>query len=106
LSLVAEIDNRGAVVPLRLPSLETYRAGLPKVKTKEDARRAAAAVLILALGDPRQRSWKIAESGFRIERRKGDWVCTYSHGFNYVSQVTFDKQGTLTGIDPRIPPVG
>ena len=106
LSLVAEIDNRGAVTPLNLSSLATYRAGLRTVKTKEDARRGAAAVLILALGDPGQRGWKIEESGFRIERRKGSWVCSYSHGFNYVSRVTFDKQGTLTGIDPRLPPVG
>ena len=106
LSLVAEIDDRGAVLPLRLSSLETYRAGLRKVKTKEDARRQSAAVLILTLGDPGQRRWKIEESGFRIERRKGGWVCTYSHGFNYISRITFDKQGTLTGIDPRVPPVG
>jgi hypothetical protein len=106
LTLVAEIDDHGTVVPLSLSSLETYRAGLRNVKTKEDARRAAAAVLILALGDPGQRSWKIEESGFRIERRKGGWVCTYSHGFNYSSQVTFDKQGILTSIDPRTPPVG
>jgi len=106
LSLVVEIDDRGGVTPLSLPSLSTYRAGLRKVKTKEDARRTAAAVLILALGDPRQRGWKIEESGFRIERRKGGWDCTFSHGFNYVSRITFDKQGTLTGIDPRLPPVG
>jgi hypothetical protein len=106
LSLVAQIDDHGAVMPLSLSSLATYRAGLRTVKTKEDARRGAAAVLILALGDPVQRSWKIEESGFRIERRKGGWVCSYSHGFNYVSRVTFDKQGTLTGIDPRTPPVG
>ena len=105
LSLVAEIAD-GAVTPLRLSALETYRAGLRKVKTKEDARREATAVLILALGDPAQRGWKIAESAFRIERRKGGWVCTYSHGFNYESRVTFDKQGALTGIDPRVPPVG
>ena len=76
------------------------------MKTKEDARRGPAAVLILALGDPVQRRWKIEESGLKIERRKGGWVCTYSQGFNYLSQVTFDKQGALTGIDLRAPPVG
>lgn len=106
LSLVAAIDNHDAVMPLNLSALPTYRTGLRAVKTKEDARRGAAAVLILALGDPGQRRWKIDESGFRIERSKGNWVCIYSHGFNYSSRVTFDKQGTLTEIDVRVPPVG
>jgi hypothetical protein len=106
LSLVAQIDDHGAVMPLSLSPLATYRAGLRKVKTKEDARRGAAAVLILALGDPAQRQWKIEESGFTIKRNKNGWVCTYSHGMTYLSRVTFDKQGTLTGIDPRTPPVG
>ena len=106
LSLVAQIDEHGAVMPLSLSSLATYRAGLRKVRTKEDARRVAAAVLILALGDPGQRRWKFEEDRFTIERNKHGWVCMYSYGRTYLSRVTFDKQGTLTEIDPRTPPVG
>ena len=105
LSLVAQVDDHGTVLPLVLASPATFRAGLRKVKTKEDARQAAAAVLILALGDPAQRRWKFEESRFTIERNKNGWVCTYSYGATYLSRVTFDKHGTLTGIDPRTPPV-
>jgi len=105
LTLVAQIDDHGTVLPLVLGSPATYRPGLKRVLTARDARRAAAAVLILALGDPLQRGWKFEENRFTVERNKNGWVCTYSYGANYVSRVTFDGQGTLTEIDPRLPPV-
>ena len=105
LTLVAQISDRGTVLPLVLTSPATYRPGLKRVVTERDARRAAAAVLILALGDPLQRRWRFEENRVTVERNKNGWVCTYSYGVNYVSRVTFDNHGTLTEIDPRLPPV-
>jgi len=105
LSLVAQIDEHGSVMPLSLSSPATYRPGLRRVATPQHARQAAAAVLILALGDPGQRRWKFQEDRFTVARNKNGWVCTYSYGATYQSRVTFDRNGALTTIDPRTPPV-
>ena len=105
LTLVAQIDDHGSVLPLDLRSPATYRPGLRRVVTARDARSAATAVLILALGDPAQRRWKFEENQVTVERNKDGWLCTYSYGANYVSRVRFDNHGTLTEIDPRLPPV-
>jgi len=59
LSLVASIDDHGDVQRLDASSLATYRLGLGRVTRPAEARRAAAAVLILSLGDPGQRRWPI-----------------------------------------------
>ena len=67
---------------------------------------AAAAVLILAMGDPGERRWKVQESIFKVKKDKRGWVCTYRHGpAYYTSQVTFDRDGVLSTISLNPPPV-
>jgi len=66
-SLVAEIGDDGEVRPLDPASLDTYRRGLKKVSTKAEARKAASAVLILALGIRRK-------EGGRSSRRQWKWT--------------------------------
>jgi len=104
LTLLAQVDEHGAVLPVR--AVDTFRRGLRPVKTKEDARKVAAAVLILAFSDPRQRHWPFVPEKFVVKRKSGGWVCTYSTGFGYESVVTFDKHGTLVSFSANAPPVG
>jgi hypothetical protein len=106
LSLVTDIDAQGTVQRLDTSSLETYRRGLKRVVKTADARTAATAVLILTLGDPGQRRFPIKLELFRIKKTRDGWVCTYPHGFNYLSEVRFDRHGSLTAIHCMPPPVG
>lgn len=105
LTLVAQVDDRGAVRPLDLRSPTAFRLGLRRVVTAKDATRAAEAVLILALGDPATRRWKFEEARFAVQRTADGWVCVYDHGANHKSRVTFDKDGALLTIDPQPPGV-
>ena len=104
-SLVAEIGDDGEVRPLDPASLDTYRRGLKKVSTKAEARAAASAVLILALGDPKERRWPVAKEAVQVKRDHRGWTCTYYHDPNHPSQVRFDRRGRLAAIDCRPPPV-
>jgi len=72
MSLVAWIDDKAEVRPLDSYSPETFRSGLMKVSSTEEARRAAAAVLILAFGDPGEKRWRFEERWITVEKsRKG-----------------------------------
>jgi hypothetical protein len=104
LTLVAQVDERGAVLPLR--AMDTFRRGLRSAKSKDDARKRAAAVLILAFSDPGQRRWPFVPEKFVVKGKSGGWVCTYSTGVGYESVVTFDKHGTLVSFSANAPPVG
>ena len=106
LSVVAHVDHNGKVAPLDQSALTTYRQGLRKVSTAKQARASAAAVMILAMGDPGERRWKFRESMFTAKKDKTGWVCTYRHGNpNYTSQVVFDGDGVLSAISANPPPV-
>src|SRR5436309_1532107 len=70
LSLVAFIDDHGDVQSLDASSLATYRLGLGRVTRPAEARRAAAAVLILSLGDPGQRRWPIQGRELHGQKRE------------------------------------
>jgi hypothetical protein len=106
LSVVVYVDDRGTVMPLDPSSPATYRPGLRKVSTAKNARQAASAVLILAMGDPGERRWKFQESMFTVRKDRKGWVCSYRHGNErYVSQVTFDGDGLLSTIRANPPPV-
>jgi hypothetical protein len=106
LSLVARVDESGGVRPLRSDSPESYRPGLKGIKGAEEARRTAAAVLILAMGDPGERRWKFRSDQITARKNRKGWVCTYRHGDeSHVSQVTFDRNGELTAIACNPPPV-
>ncbi len=105
LSLVAEVAEDGTVQPLDPGSVAGYRSGLRKVVTIKDARRAAAAVLILASGDPGERRWKYKENLITVKRNRKGCVCSYRHGdAHYTSQVRFDKDGMLSVIIGNAPP--
>jgi hypothetical protein len=105
-TVVAGIDDNGAVTPLDPASAASYRPGLRKVSTAIDARRAAAAVLILVMGDPGERRWQFREKLFTVKKENNGWVCNYRHGAErYTSQVTFDRNGVLTAIRSNTPPV-
>ena len=106
LSRVASVDGSGDVQPLDPSVLATYGRGLMKVSRAVEARRAAAAVLILALGDPGQRRWPIQEDAIRVRKTRQGWVCTYPHDPNHPSEVRFDRSGALSAIACRPPPVG
>ena len=107
LSLVAHIADDGSVEPLNPSVPATYRPGLGKVSKKKEARRAAAAVLILAMGDPGERRWKITADAFTVEKSRKGWGCSCRHlGASYVSVVTFDREGALSSISVNTPPVG
>src|SRR5437773_2294797 len=79
-------------------SLATYRRGLKKVSSAADARQAAAAVLILALGDPGQRRWPIKENLIRVRKDRWGWVCIYPHDAHHASEVKFDRDGVLSAV--------
>jgi hypothetical protein len=105
-SLVAHVDESGEVRPLNPSSPESCRPGLTKVRRAEEARRTAAAVLILAMGDPGERRWTIRADQIAARKSRKGWVCTYHHGDeNHASRVTFDRDGVLTAIACNPPPV-
>ncbi len=106
LSLVARVDESGDVLPLNPYSPESYRPGLKKVTRAEEARRTAAAVLILAMGDPGERRWRFRADQITARKSRKGWVCTYQHGDeSHASQVTFDRDGKVTAIACNPPPV-
>ena len=106
LSLVAHVNDSGTVMPLKLSSVATFQPGLRKVATPAGARRAAAAVLILATGDPGERRWKFQDTLIAVRRTRHGWACTYRHGSaSHTSQVTFDRRGLLSAISVNAPPV-
>jgi hypothetical protein len=106
LSLVAHVAADGGVEPLNPSVPATYRPGLLKVSRKDEARQAAAAVLILAMGDPGEKRWKIQEDSFAVEKSRKGWMCSYQHlGGGYVSVVAFDRDGILSTISLNTPPV-
>jgi hypothetical protein len=104
LSLVARVTADGVVERLDSSSPATFQPGLIKVTSTESAKKAAAAVLILTMrGEQR---WKIATDAIAVKKSRKGWVCTYQHGHEYyVSEVRFDKKGTLTAIGCNPPPV-
>jgi len=105
LSLVADIGPDGTVRRLDASSLDTYRLGLMKASKPAEARRAAAAVLILALGDPGAKRWPINESLFLVRKDQGGWACMYYHDTYHASEVKFDKRGVLSSFNCSPPPV-
>jgi hypothetical protein len=106
LSLVASIDAEGNIRPLDEAFPDNYQLGLIEVTRETEARQAAGAVLILALGDPAERRWKIDPSSIRVKKKRKEWICTYEHGdSNHVSIVTFDRHGLLTALRCNTPPV-
>lgn len=106
LSLVARLGETGEFRRVGFPSVASYQSGLRAVRSARDARRAAAAILILAMGDPGERRWRVSEDLIGAKKRKGGWVCRYRHGDDlHVSEVVFDKRGRVQEIRVNAPPV-
>ncbi len=62
LSMVVQVAEGGEVRRLDASSPASIRSGLMRVSSAQDARQAAAAVLILAVGDPGERRSQFGES--------------------------------------------
>ena len=79
---------------------------MKKVKGADEARRTAAAILILAMGDPGERRWRFRADQITAHKSRKGWVCTYQHGDeSHTSQVAFGRDGVLTAIACNPPPV-
>lgn len=106
LSLVARMDSSGRFTPVGASGVESFQIGLRRVRSVRDARAAAAAILVLALGDPGERRFGIDERRVSAKKSRGGWRCTYSHGeTGFVSEVAFDKQGRVRSVHCNPPPV-
>jgi len=106
LSMVVQVSEDAEVRPVDSSSPASLQPGLMRVTSVSSAQRAAAAVLILAMGDPGERRWRFTESLISIRKTRKGWVCRYQHGDeSHTSQVTFDKSGKLSGIQCNPPPV-
>lgn len=105
LSLVAEVDSAGNVIPFRPASPESYGQGLIRIRSSRDARLAGAAVSILASCDPGERRWKLKPDLFKAKKKSGGWVATYSYGTSYTSWVRFGKGGGVLEFGGSAPPV-
>ena len=105
LSLVAEVDSAGNVIPFRPSSPESYGRGLIRIRSSRDARLAGAAVSILATCDPGERRWNYVPDRFKAKKKSGGWVATYSYGTSYSSWVRFGKGGGELEFGGYAPPV-
>jgi hypothetical protein len=106
LSLVAYVSVEGEVRPFDVQHLPTFHPALIRATGAKEARLAAAAVLILAIGDPAEKRWKIAPDSVEATKSNGAWICTYQHGdAAHQSIVTFNKAGYLTALSSNPPPV-
>ena len=98
---IAVLIKDGKVTPLKKPA--DFNTGLVPVKTDEDARTAAAAIVSLLpageLGPQR-----IEPRNVKVTRDKG-WTCTCRVGtaFGGEARVTFDEDGRCTSVTmPRV----
>jgi hypothetical protein len=105
LSLVAEVDEAGNVTPFRPSSPESYSRGLIPIRSSKDARLAAAAVSILTMCDPGERRWKYKPDLFKVKKKSGGWLATYSYGYSYASWVRFGRGGGVLEFGGSAPPV-
>jgi len=106
LSMVVQVSENGEVRRLDASDPASFQPGLMKVASAQSARQAAAAILILALGDPGERRWRVDVDSMAVKKSRKGWVGTYYHGGQtYASRVTFDRSGVLTSIQCNPPPV-
>ncbi len=105
LSLVAAVDSDGHVTPFSVASPQSYRMGLVRVTSSKDARRAAAAVLVLSFGDPGERRWAFKPNRIKAKRDSKGWKCTFQHDKYFASWVRFDRDGHLLEVGGSAPPV-
>jgi len=106
LTVVAEVGEGGRVRPLKISDPAALGEGLIRVARADDARTAAAAVLVLTLGDPGERRWPVRPELVRVKKSRSGWLCTYAHGDgNHLSRVTFARNGVLTAVECNTPPV-
>jgi len=95
----------GGIGVLDAASIGSFSPGLVRVTSAPLARRAAAAVLVLAFGDPGERRWRFDENLVEIAKSRKRWLCSYRHDDYHISQVEFDRSGTLVAIRGNAPPV-
>lgn len=94
ISAVVRIDAEGKIHPLPAAALKT---GLMAVKTEEDARIAAAAVLSLT-GDGRTAPGPVQAKEVQVTRKGEGWSCQVTRQNNFQGTVEFDAKGQLTKV--------
>ena len=105
LSLVAYVSVEGEVRPFDIQQLTTFHPALIRVTGAKEARLAAAAVLIVAMGDPGEKRWKIDPDKIEATKSNGGWLCTYHHDSVHQSIVSFDEAGYLAALSSNPSPV-
>lgn len=95
ISLSISIDERGKIIPLQKP--KDYNSGLMKVKTDEDARIAAAAVLSLQ-GAGRAGPGAVAAKEVTVSKSEKGWSCRVQRPNAFWGVVVFDADGKCTGV--------
>jgi hypothetical protein len=96
LSLTVGFDEKGKIVPLL--KAEDYNVGLMPIKTDDDARVAAAAILSLASSDAGiggAGPGVVAASEVQVARTKDGWSCTAARRFRFQGTVAIDPAGKV-----------
>jgi hypothetical protein len=93
LRITVGIDNKGHAATFR--TAQDFNVGLMPVKTDEDARIAAAAILSL-IGNDNVSPSVISSREVTVERTNAGWTCLVSRPRGFDGKVTFDPAGQCT----------
>jgi len=99
LRLVVAIDADGTVT--RYQSASDFNTGLMAVKSDDDARTAAAAVLALA-GCDQVRPGAVEAKEVAVKKDDKGWTCTVSRRMAFDGEVKFDAGGKVTAVAKRM----
>ena len=95
LSVTMRVEGDGKVVPLT--TVGDLRMGLMNVKSEEDARIVAAAVLSLH-GSGRVAPGVVIPAEVRVQKHKDGWQATVERRLQFQGMVQFNKNGEMTNI--------
>ncbi len=90
-SLTVCIDEQGKLTPL--VKAEDYNAGLMPVKTDDDAKVAAAAILSL-IGADQVAPGPLSAKAFMVKKTDNGWFCSVAVKNQFTGGVIFAKDGT------------
>ena len=107
LRITVGIDNKQRAATFR--TAQDFNLGLMSVKTDEEARVAAAAIVAL-IGDDRVYPTPVSAQEVRVTRTQSGWTCLVTRPRGFDGKVTFDASGHCTGAtkslnySPPMPP--
>jgi hypothetical protein len=105
LRITVGIDNKGHAATFR--TTQDFNLGLMAVKTDDDARIAAGAILSL-IGNDQVSPGVISSREVTVERTNAGWTCLVSRAREFDGKVVFDPSGHCTSAIKNlnyIPPV-